>query len=147
MPDNVWTPARTWSTPGASWSPRCCYGCHEIDKAAFTDLPKIGPDLRKVASKTNDGWAAKWVEAPREFRPTTFMPHFFFQENIEGDQNKAFQRAEIESAVDYLWSKSEHVSYTDPPGGDAGRGEALFNPVGCTVPHHGRHRHQSYSTT
>ena len=35
--------------------------------------------------RPTDGWAAKWVEAPREFRPTTFMPHFFFQENIEGD--------------------------------------------------------------
>jgi cytochrome c2 len=112
-----------------------CYGCHEIDKAAFTDLPKIGPDLRKLASKTNEGWTAKWVEAPREFRPTTWMPHFFYQENIEGEQNEAFQRAEIESAVDYLWKNSDHPSYPAPPAGDARRGEALFTSVGCTGCH------------
>jgi cytochrome c2 len=134
--DNVWTPGSHVVDVGRKLVNKMgCYGCHEIDYAAFTDLPRVGPDLRKVAAKTDPGWAAKWIEAPREFRTTTFMPHFFFQENIEGDQNKAYQRAEIESIVDYLWSKSERPAFAAPPAGEAGRGEQLFNSVGCTGCH------------
>jgi cytochrome c2 len=134
--DSVWTPGAQVVDKGRKLVNKMgCYGCHEIDYAAFTDLPKIGPDLRRVAGKTNDGWAAKWVEAPRDFRPTTFMPHFFYQENIEGERNEAFQRAELESVVDYLWDKSERPNYPAAPAGDAARGEVLFNSVGCTGCH------------
>ena len=52
--DNVWTPgAHVVDTGRKLVNKMGCYGCHEIDKAAFTDLPKIGPDLRKVAAKTD----------------------------------------------------------------------------------------------
>lgn len=134
--DSVWTPGSQVIDRGRKLVNKMgCYGCHEIGYAAFTDLPKIGPDLRKLASKTNDGWAAKWIEAPREFRKTTFMPHFFYQENIQGEANLAFQRAEIESIVDYLWDQSERPSFPPPPAGDPARGEVLFDSVGCTGCH------------
>ena len=58
-----------------------CYGCHTINYPAYTGLRKAGPSLPRIAGKTNPGWAYKWIEAPRDFHPTTWMPHFFYQEN------------------------------------------------------------------
>jgi cytochrome c2 len=112
-----------------------CYGCHKIDLPAYTDLRRAGPSLRSIAAKTNPGWAYKWVEAPRDFHPTTFMPHFFFQENIKGETNEERQRAEIRAAVAYLWAKSETRTYAAPPPGDAAAGKRMFETVGCTGCH------------
>lgn len=133
---NVWTPASEVQDVGRELITRMgCYGCHQIDYASFRDLGKPGPGLAKVASKTTPGWAYKWIEAPREFRPTTWMPHFFFQENIQGDLNKERQRAEIASLVAYLWDHSEENTYPTPPAGSASQGKALFDSVGCAGCH------------
>ncbi|NIS64642.1 MAG: hypothetical protein GTO05_05710, partial [Gemmatimonadales bacterium] len=105
------------------------------DYPAFTDLPRPGPNLAKVASKVTPEWAYKWIAAPREFRQTTWMPHFFFQENTTSPENLARQKAEIVGAVAYLWDKSERVDYPPPPRGDAERGQLLFETVGCTGCH------------
>jgi mono/diheme cytochrome c family protein len=112
-----------------------CYGCHKIDLPAYEGLRRPGPSLRRIAGKTNEAWAYKWVEAPRDFHPTTWMPHFFFQENIQGDLNKERQRAEIRAAVAYLWDKSEKPAYPEAPAGDAAAGKQLFETVGCTGCH------------
>lgn len=134
--DEVWTPQATVQDTGRQLINKLgCYGCHQIGLAAFEDLPKVGPDLTKVASKVDDAWAATWIEAPRKFRPTTWMPHFFFQVNIEGEVNQGRQRAEIEAIVDFLWSVSEEVEYAPAPAGDATRGEDLFYSIGCTGCH------------
>ena len=134
--DQVWTPESHTADTGRKLILKMgCYGCHKIDVEAFTDLPKVGPDLRKVASKTNSAWATKWIRAPREFRQTTWMPHFFYGENIKGAENEAFQEAEIASIVDLLWESSETVSYNRVRAGNAARGEELFNSIGCTGCH------------
>ncbi len=133
---NVWTPSSTTQDTGRELIMRMgCYGCHKIDYPAYTDLPRSGPSLERVASKTNPAWAYKWIEAPRDFHPTTWMPHFFFQENIEGELNEERQRAEIRSVVAYIWDRSEEVSYPAPPRGSSDRGETLFDTVGCTGCH------------
>jgi cbb3-type cytochrome oxidase cytochrome c subunit len=59
-----------------------CYGCHKVD--GMQHLRKPGPDLTNIAAKTTEDWARKWVEAPKAFRPTTRMPHFFNQSNTGG---------------------------------------------------------------
>ncbi len=112
-----------------------CYGCHQIDYPAFSDLRRPGPDLTKIAAKTTREWAAKWIEAPREFRPTTWMPHFFFLENIGGEVNPKRQQAEIAGIVEYLWARSGTASYPPPPAGDPEAGRLLFEAVGCTGCH------------
>ncbi len=56
-----------------------CYGCHKIQ--GFEHLRKPGPDLTNLAAKTTSEWAQKWVMAPKGFRPTTRMPHFWNQSN------------------------------------------------------------------
>ncbi len=133
---NVWTPASEMQDTGRDLIMRMgCYGCHKIDYPAFSDLPRPGPSLEKVASKTDKAWAYKWIEAPREFHPTTWMPHFFFQENIVGELNEERQRVEIRALVEYIWDQSNEEEYPAPPRGNTGRGEALFNTVGCTGCH------------
>ena len=33
------------------------------------NMRKVGPSLFRIAEKTNQDWTAKWIRAPREFRP------------------------------------------------------------------------------
>src|SRR5438132_6138973 len=48
-------------------------------------LRKVGPSLFRVSEKTNQRWARKWIAAPRDFRPTTKMPHFYGLSNNRKD--------------------------------------------------------------
>ena len=132
----VWTPDSEVQDVGRELATKMgCYGCHVIDYESYRDLPKSGPDLTKIAGKTNAGWAYKWIEAPRDFHPTTWMPHFFFEENIQGDLNMERQKAEIAGLVAYLWDTSETPSYPAAPAGNAARGQQLYETVGCTGCH------------
>ncbi len=134
--DEVWTPGSEVLDTGRQLITKMgCYGCHQIGYAAFKDLPRTGPSLLKVATKIEPGWAAKWIETPRDFRPTTWMPHFFYQENVEGELNEARQRVEIEAIVDFLFGLSEEAEYPAAPSGDAESGEELFFSLGCTGCH------------
>jgi len=134
--DDVWIPDSQLTDVGREMATRMgCFVCHKIDYPAFQNLPRPGPNLAKVAGKIEPGWAYKWIEAPREFRPTTWMPHFFFQENTSSDLNIERQRAEIVGAVSYLWDNSETLEYPPPPAGDPEHGGELFESVGCTGCH------------
>ncbi len=134
--EGAWTPDTQLLDAGRNLIGRMgCFRCHDINYAAFRDLPQPGPSLDNVAAKTNPGWAYKWIEAPREFRPSTWMPHFFFEENIVGDDNLERQRIEIAAIVDYLWDKSGQRDYPEPPAGNSSRGQELFESVGCTGCH------------
>lgn len=134
--DGAWTPESRQVDVGRQLIGRMgCAGCHVIDYAAFRDLPRPGPSLDAISAKTNPGWAYRWIEEPRAFRPTTWMPHFFFLENVVGEENLERQRIEIASIVEYLWDRSIEPAYPAPPAGDAARGEELFNSVGCTGCH------------
>lgn len=132
----VWTPQSEVQDVGRELVNRMgCFACHKIDYPAFENLPRPGPSLRKVASKTTPGWAYQWISAPRDFRPTSWMPHFFFQENTVSTENAARQKAEIASAVAYLWDQSATSSYESAPPGDGESGRRLFETVGCTGCH------------
>ncbi len=132
----VWTPAaETQDTGRELISHMGCYGCHPIGYPAYTNLRKAGPALVSLAGKTNPGWTYKWIEAPRDFHPTTFMPHFFNQENTQTPINKVRQATEIRAIVDYLWAKSDRPQYPPAPAGDAASGKKLFDTVGCAGCH------------
>jgi len=134
---DVWTPKATTQETGRYLiSHMGCASCHVIDLPAYSNLRKPGPDLTRIARKTNPGWAYKWIAAPRDFHPTTFMPHFFFQENIKGDTNKRRQETEITAIVSFLWANSDQTPYTEAvPAGDPKNGEKLFLAVGCAGCH------------
>ncbi len=143
-----------------------CYGCHRTetyqilpkdtsnpDLAANFKARRPGPPLTRIATKVDEGWAAKWVLEPRGFRPTTRMPHFFGQSNartkvnghdypIETDKNGK-RRSPVDDAiataiVKYIWSLSDTKPDPEPPAsvkGDAARGALLVAQVGCLACH------------
>jgi cytochrome c2 len=132
----VWTPASETQDVGRELiSHMGCYGCHPMNYPAYTGLRKTGPALLRIAGKTTPGWAYKWIEAPRNFHPTTFMPHFFYQENTQSPENKVRQSVEISTIVEYLWANSEHPQYPPAPAGDPASGKKLFESVGCAGCH------------
>ncbi|HET9228791.1 MAG TPA: c-type cytochrome [Thermoanaerobaculia bacterium] len=132
----VWTPASETQDVGRELITHMgCNGCHPINYPSYTNLRKAGPDLTRIAGKTNPGWAYKWIESPRDFHPTTFMPHFFYQENTQTPENRKRQAAEIRSIVDYLWAKSDRPQYGPAPAGDPANGKKVFETVGCAGCH------------
>lgn len=132
----VWTPASETQDVGRELITHMgCYGCHPINYPSYTGLRKAGPALLRIAGKTNPGWTYKWIEAPRDFHPTTFMPHFFYQENTQTPENKARQAVEIRTIVDYLWATSERPQYPPAPAGDPANGKRVFETVGCAGCH------------
>ena len=141
-----------------------CFGCHRMD--TYQILPKDvnniavdpnrknrrpGPPLTRIAAKVTEDWAAKWVLAPRDFRPTTRMPHFFQQSNTRTEVNKhpypvaevnGVRRSPVDetivnSLVKYVWSLSETTPDPAPPAlkGDPIKGEIIIKSVGCTACH------------
>lgn len=77
------------------------------------NLRKVGPSLYRLAEKTNKDWTARWLRAPREFRPDTKMPHFYGLANnnaeaLKGTDQKDFPDAEIQSIVHYLFEASNN---------------------------------------
>ena len=102
-----------------------CHGCHEVK--GFTDLPKIGPDLSRIGSKTSAEWVFGWLKDPRSYNPRTRMPNFQFNED------------QAEAITAYLMKVSGESDYTPvpslPAGGDLERGEVLVETVGCLACH------------
>ncbi|HEX7898930.1 MAG TPA: c-type cytochrome [Planctomycetota bacterium] len=144
-----------------------CYGCHRTE--TYQILPKDtknphldpnwkarrpGPPLTRIATKVDESWAAKWILAPREFRPTTRMPHFFGQSNartvVNGHAYPLFSdkngktRSPVEDAVaasivKYLWHLAADAKADPAPPanlkGDVHRGGLIVAQVGCMACH------------
>ena len=72
---------------------------------------KVGPSLRRIAEKTNEEWARRWIQSPRGFRPETKMPHFYNlstnSPDVLPEQQKEFPAAEIYSIARYLFDESK----------------------------------------
>lgn len=142
-----------------------CYGCHRIDSYQILkkdlDNPAIdinkktrrpGPPLERIATKVTEEWAAKWVLAPRDFRPTTRMPHFFGLSNtrdrVNGNEYKVEEKdgvrrspvddTIVNAIVKYVWTLSDKTADAPAPSGlkgDVIRGELLVKSLGCTSCH------------
>ena len=111
-----------------------CYGCHEID--AYQDLGARGPSLARVKDKLTEDWAFRWIEDPKEFRATAWMPSFFGQSNNSTPELLARSEQEIHAMVSYLWDRSDGYRMAAvPAGGNAARGEELVASVGCLACH------------
>src|SRR5262249_17549009 len=75
-------------------------------------MRKVGPSLYRLSEKTNPDWVAKWIRAPRGFRPDTKMPHFYGlannnEEALAGSGEEKFPDAEIRSITEYLITESK----------------------------------------
>ncbi len=104
-----------------------CHGCHEIK--GFTDLPKIGPELNRLAYKTNAHWIFEWIKKPEAYNPQTRMPNFQFTD----------EQAEAVTAFLMDVSKKNPFDFTAAKGayggGNAQRGKQVFETVGCQACH------------
>ena len=56
---------------------------------------KVGPSLRRLAEKTDEEWARRWIQSPRGFRPDTKMPHFY---NLSNDDLAALEATAAKDA-------------------------------------------------
>ncbi len=138
-----------------------CYACHrtdsyqilpknldEMDKSGETNRKyrRPGPPLTHIADKVDENWMYKWVLAPKDYRHTTRMPHFFGQSNSRSVKvgNKVYDPTQVESTIvasltKYIMSTSQTRSYPELPPtpfpADPKRGELLFEQVGCRACH------------
>jgi cytochrome c2 len=111
-----------------------CYGCHKIK--GWEDLRKVGPDLSKVLSKTNEEWIYRWIKEPKGFRATR-MPQIWDVRTPDQDTEpmKVRNTVEANAVVAYLVEKSGRETYPDPPPGDLAAGRKTFETVGCLACH------------
>ena len=120
-----------------------CINCHNVD--GLSDSRKVGTDLSHVAQKLDTGFMERWVEYPKNFRPSTWMPHFFRQENNLPSSANEFDpdpvlrtETEIQAIVHYLQTFSKPLDMLPLPDGmegDPTRGEQLFTSIGCLACH------------
>src|SRR5678810_1361109 len=63
---------------------------------------KVGTDLRHITSKLSKEMIHTWIWAPKAFRPSTKMPHFFLLENNSSDEEIRRTRQEARAITEYL---------------------------------------------
>ncbi len=126
-----------------------CVNCHNV--ADLGPQRKVGPDLRRIAAKLTPEFTEQWVFHPKAFRPSTWMPHFFLQENNGPRSGNTFDsnpvlrtETEVSAITHYLYTLSDDwTPSTIPSGlvGDVARGQSLFNELGCLGCHANVHEH------
>lgn len=110
-----------------------CINCHQV-AGLEQDNRRVGPDLAHIQDKLQPEWMTNWVRAPRDFRPSTRMPHFFRRPNNNDTDNVWRTEVEIQGMTDYLMARSSPSGMEKPPEGlkgDALAGRELFKQVGC----------------
>ncbi|HVT88720.1 MAG TPA: c-type cytochrome [Tepidisphaeraceae bacterium] len=116
-----------------------CVNCHQMDSIPAHENRKVGTDLRHVTSKLSKEYINTWVWAPKAFRPTTKMPHFFMLENNSSDEEIRRTRQEARSITEYLVRTAtplppQHVWPANGKG-NADSGKQIFNTLGCLACH------------
>ena len=107
-----------------------CWGCHNT--AGYEDKRNRGPSLKAIAHKTDRDFVARWIRDPKAFRQSTWMPTFWNLDNNPDSELRARNDTEVAAIVEYVFEHStDEADYAAPPRGNAERGEALANEVGC----------------
>ncbi len=128
-----------------------CINCHAVETLDDDlDIRKVGPSLVHVREKISPQMAATWIWAPKAFRPTTLMPHYFMLENNSSPVDILRTRVEVKALSHYLMhaepdadfykatgQPAPHYQPESPPvgPGDPQRGREIFNNVGCLSCH------------
>jgi cytochrome c551/c552 len=129
-----------------------CVNCHQMDSIPLAQNRKVGTDLRHVTAKLSPAFINTWIWAPKAFRPTTKMPHFFMLENNSSDEEIRRTRQEARAITEYLVRTATPLPPLHPiPTGSQGSAEAgknLFNAIGCLGCHQNlNERGQEWITT
>lgn len=104
-----------------------CFGCHEIK--GYTDIPKIGPMLNSLTSKTRPEWIFRWVKNPKDYNPHTRMPAFQFSDDQAGAITAYLVSIGQQSGFAYERPRGSYG------GGSAAKGRQIFETVGCQACH------------
>ena len=134
--ETVFVPeARTLNTAYGLYERAGCYACHKT--VGFEDLRKPGPNLTRISSKLTPEWVSTWIRDPRAVKESTWMPRVWYNSNTSAPEDARRNEVEIDAAVAYLFANSEEHAFAvgTPPRGDAERGEALIDSVGCLACH------------
>src|SRR6202035_2607328 len=120
-----------------------CVNCHQMDSIPVDD-PKdphsgdkrqVGTDLRHISAKLSPAFVNTWIWAPKAFRPSTMMPHFFMAENSSSDEELRRTRQEARAITEYLFRTATPLPIAHPIAtgaqGSAEKGAILFEQVGC----------------
>ena len=112
-----------------------CYACHTT--AGFQGLRKPGPNLTRIAAKLDEEWVANWIRDPRAVKPSTWMPRVWYNSNSSAPEDAKRNEAEIDAVVAYLFANSSDHQFAvaSPPSGNAVRGQAVVESVGCLACH------------
>ncbi len=125
-----------------------CYACHKVEW--FPTKRRPGPSLKNVLQKTTPEFIASWIEDPKGFRPTTWMPKIFHLENYSPDQ--VIAKSNYGTGRDMMgdeWSDTALAAVTAfvqsrsgsepmpeiPVAGDPLRGGEVFRLSGCLACH------------
>lgn len=114
-----------------------CIGCHKVQWfEESVNNRKPGFDLSHIKEKLNPQWTLKWVDNPKEFRPTTRMPQIFHLSNMADPDNTAKENTIIHGIVAYLFENSKPLDMVEPPGpGDKDAGAEVIKKIGCAACH------------
>lgn len=138
-----------------------CVNCHQMDSIPADDPRDLwsgdkkrgGTDLRNVDAKLSPAFLNSWIWAPKAFRPSTLMPHFFMLENNSSDEEIRRTRLESRAITEYLLATANRYPQQAPDGtvtlqswqpkhkpdpklkGNAAEGQKLFNTIGCMSCH------------
>jgi cytochrome c551/c552 len=128
-----------------------CANCHMVDVEGIKDARKVGPELTQVAAKLDRDFVEQWVFYPKKFRPSTWMPHLFMQENNRpGSENASDPdpvlrtETEVSAIAHYLFTLSKDwqaIPLPEDLKGDAENGRKLFKTVGCLACHSNLHEY------
>ena len=127
-----------------------CSNCHQMDSIAGDEFEaknvmpdgsvdtvrrRAGTDLRHVSSKLSKEFVSNWIWAPKAFRPSTLMPHFFMLENNSSDEEIRRTRQEAKAITEYLFAAATPLApkYTVPASvaGSIEKGRDIFQNIGC----------------
>lgn len=134
-----------------------CINCHLVEE--LEGARRVGPELRHVGEKLTRGFMHNWIWFPKDYRPSTWMPHYFQQENNDagsetggGDRDPELRtRTEVVALTEYLLASSKGYTEQVPElpenlwkpiaedeeahAAAADRGRKLFGSVGCLACH------------
>ena len=99
---------------------------HQLDlqsRSLMQDMKKVGPNLKDVRLKLNKNWIPVWLKKPTDFRPTTKMPNFRFNDH------------QIQAISAYVWQAGLTDSLPKQAAGSAAHGKDLFESRGCLACH------------
>lgn len=124
-----------------------CWGCHQAKGFEVLDElgHKPGPSLTRIQAKTTPEWLYAWIKDPHKILPKTRMPYFQDYGADPASPDYEEQREhEIKSLVAFIWSRaddayparnSDNRAESWFTAGSAGKGEKLFDSIGCKACH------------